>query len=168
MYLTPAFFAWILHSFPYFFILLFLTAFYDRSRMTGKYLLPLKNRTHLCPDSYRSRWSGMASHSLLLRRFAPRKVVRLLPDKRGRLTVSILFFYISDKYLILSDKCILLLPLFLPVLFILFVHTYLSFVFIFCFSVCLLAIVMFFTSGATFIEDICNAKSRHVFMPAFC
>ena len=31
----------------------------------------------LCPDSYRSRWSGMASHSLLQRRFAPRKVVRL-------------------------------------------------------------------------------------------
>ena len=32
--------------------------------------------TH-CLDSYRSRWSGMASHSLLQRRFAPRKVVRL-------------------------------------------------------------------------------------------
>ena len=31
----------------------------------------------------------MASHSLLQRRFAPRKVVRLLPDKRGRL------FYVS-------------------------------------------------------------------------
>ena len=40
---------------------------------------------NLCPDSYRSRWSGMASHSLLQRRFAPRKVVRLLPDKRGLL-----------------------------------------------------------------------------------
>ena len=39
--------AWILHSTPYFFITLFPTAFYDRSRMTGKYLIPLKNRTHL-------------------------------------------------------------------------------------------------------------------------
>ncbi len=74
MHLTPAFFAQILtapvgrvwrlthfysvasllekwfachHSFPYFFILLFLAAFYDRSRMTGRYLIPLKNRTHL-------------------------------------------------------------------------------------------------------------------------
>ena len=28
---------------------------------------------------------GKASHTLLQRRFAPRKVVRLLPDKRGRL-----------------------------------------------------------------------------------
>ena len=44
---------------------------------------------NLCPDSYRSRWSGKASHSLLQRRFFPRKVVRLLPDKRGRL------FYVS-------------------------------------------------------------------------
>ena len=47
MHLTPTFFAWILHSPPYFFITLFPTAFYDRSRMTGKYLIPLKNRTHL-------------------------------------------------------------------------------------------------------------------------
>ncbi len=36
------------HSTPYFFMLLFPTAFYDRSRMTGRYLIPLKNRTHLC------------------------------------------------------------------------------------------------------------------------
>ena len=49
----------------------------------------------LCPDSYRSRWAGMASHSLLQRRFAPRKVVRLLPVKRGRLVSSILFFMYS-------------------------------------------------------------------------
>ena len=40
---------------------------------------------NLCPDSYRSRWSGMASHTLLQRRSAPRKVVRLLPDKREQL-----------------------------------------------------------------------------------
>ena len=39
--------AWILHSTSYFFIIVFPTAFYDRSRMTGKYLIPLKNRTHL-------------------------------------------------------------------------------------------------------------------------
>ena len=32
--------AWILHSTPYFFILVFPTAFYDRSRMTGRYLIP--------------------------------------------------------------------------------------------------------------------------------
>ena len=75
--------AWILHSTPYFFILVFPIAFYDRSRMTGRYLLPLKNRTHLCLDSYRSRWSGMVSHSLLQRRFAPRKVVLLLPRQAG-------------------------------------------------------------------------------------
>ena len=33
----------ILHSFPYFFITIFPTAFYDRSRMTGRYLVLLKN-----------------------------------------------------------------------------------------------------------------------------
>ncbi len=32
---------------------------------------------NLCLDSYRSRWSGMAFHSLLQRRFAPRKMVHL-------------------------------------------------------------------------------------------
>ncbi len=141
-------------------------AFYDRSRMTGKYLLPFYKKLFsisadtLAKAKRPTHFYSVAS--LLEKWFA------CFPDKRGRLTVYILFFYISDKYLILSDKCILLLPLFLPVFFILFVHTYLSFVFIFCFSVCLFAIVMFFTSGAAFIEDICNAKSRHVFMPAFC
>ena len=36
--------AWILHSTSYFFIILFPTAFYDRSRMTGKQLIPfIKN-----------------------------------------------------------------------------------------------------------------------------
>ena len=43
------------------------------------------NTRILCPNSYRSRWSGMASHSFLQRRSAPRKAVRLLPDKRGQL-----------------------------------------------------------------------------------
>ena len=40
MHLTPTFFAWILHSFPYFFITLFPTAFFLRSRMTSTYLMP--------------------------------------------------------------------------------------------------------------------------------
>ena len=52
---------------------------------------------NLCPDSYRSRWSGKASHSLLQRRFFPRKVVRLLPDKRGRLTFRILPFVFKQR-----------------------------------------------------------------------
>ena len=37
----------ILHSTPYFFILVFSTAFYDRSRMTGRYLLPKKRNSPL-------------------------------------------------------------------------------------------------------------------------
>ena len=52
--------------------------------------------TH-CLDSYRSRWSGMASHSLLQRRFAPRKVVRLLPDKRGQFTACILYSFMTRQ-----------------------------------------------------------------------
>ena len=39
----------ILHSTPYFFILVFPTAFYHRSRMTGRYLLP-KKRNSLLPS----------------------------------------------------------------------------------------------------------------------
>ena len=39
----------ILHSPPYFFILVFSTAFYHRSRMTGRYLLP-KKRNSLLPS----------------------------------------------------------------------------------------------------------------------
>ena len=39
-HLILATFARILHSFPYFFITLFPTAFYDRSRMTGKNIIP--------------------------------------------------------------------------------------------------------------------------------
>ena len=42
------------HSTPYFFILLFLTAFYDHSRMTGRYLIPFCKKlfylsAHTCP-----------------------------------------------------------------------------------------------------------------------
>ena len=43
-YLTPVSFAWILHSTPYFFILVFPTAFYDRSRMTGRYLVTFRKK----------------------------------------------------------------------------------------------------------------------------
>ena len=53
-HLILATFAWILHSTSYFFIIVFPIAFYDRSRMTGKYLILLcKNcpyvSTHACP-----------------------------------------------------------------------------------------------------------------------
>ena len=42
------------HSTPYFFIILFPTAFYDRLRMTGRYLLPFYKKlffvsAHTCP-----------------------------------------------------------------------------------------------------------------------
>ena len=40
---------------------------------------------------------GKASHTLLQRRFASRKVVRLLPDKRGRLKTCILSFYGNNQ-----------------------------------------------------------------------
>ena len=46
-YLNLATYAQILHSTPYFFITLFPTAFYDRSRMTGRYL----NAIHPCRHS---------------------------------------------------------------------------------------------------------------------
>ena len=49
---------------------------------------------NLCPDSYRSRWSGMASHSLLQRRFAPRKAVRL-----PSLCPVLFYFSIPDRFL---------------------------------------------------------------------
>ena len=95
--------------------------FYNRSRMTGRYLIlfckklsavsaptcPFRRlRRHLSQDK--------ASHTLLQRRSAPRKVVRLLPDSgdglrfacfpyfpiiRGRLTFSILsFWYDSEEF----------------------------------------------------------------------
>ena len=47
MHLILTSFAQILHSFPYFFITLFPTTFYDRSRMTGRYL----NAIHPCRHS---------------------------------------------------------------------------------------------------------------------
>ena len=46
------------------------------------------------PDSYRSRWSGMAFHSFLQRRSAPRKMVHL-PS-----LYPVLFYYsIPDRFL---------------------------------------------------------------------
>ena len=56
------------------------------------------------PDSYRSHWSGMAFHSFLQRRFAPRKMVHL-PSLRSRMT---------GKYLI--SFCKKLLFIFLLIL----------------------------------------------------
>ncbi len=55
------------------------------------------NTRILCPNSYRSRWSGMASHTLLQHRSAPRKAVRLLPVIRGRLAFCILSFYDNNQ-----------------------------------------------------------------------
>ena len=41
------------HSFPYFFITIFSTAFYDRSRMTGRYLIPFcKKPFYVLTHSY--------------------------------------------------------------------------------------------------------------------
>ena len=53
-HLILATFARILHSFSYFFIILFPTAFYDRSRMTGRYLIRFSKNiscvsAHTCP-----------------------------------------------------------------------------------------------------------------------
>ena len=45
---------------------------------------------NLCPDSYRSRWSGMAFHSFLQRRSAPRKMVHL-PSLHSRMTGKYLY-----------------------------------------------------------------------------
>ena len=76
MHLTPTFFAWILHSFPYFFITLFPTAFFLRSRMTGKQLMPFHMKSffvsaHTCPF---------------------RQLRRHFPRVRGQLAFSIFYF----------------------------------------------------------------------------
>ena len=55
---------------------------------------------------------GKASHTLLQHRFAPRKVVRLLPDKRGQLKDLHSLFYIRNHFIPLK-KCNSLLPSFL-------------------------------------------------------
>ena len=71
----------ILHSFPYFFITLFPTYFYDRSRMTGRYLIPFYKKlfyvsAHTCPF---------------------RRLRRHLPRSRGRLKTCILSFYGNNQ-----------------------------------------------------------------------
>ena len=73
--------------------------FYDRSRMTGRYLIPFCKKlfylsAHTCPFRRLRRHlsQGKASHTLLQRRSAPRKVVRLLPVIRGRLKTCMLSF----------------------------------------------------------------------------
>ena len=94
----------ILHSTPYFFVSLFPIVFYRRSRMTGRFLIPFCKKpfllsTHACPFR-QLRWhfsQGKASHSLLQRRSAPRKAVRLLPVIRGRLAFCILSFYDNNQ-----------------------------------------------------------------------
>ncbi len=69
---------------------------------------------HTCPFR-QLRWhlsQGKASHTLLQRRSAPRKVVRLLPVIRGRLTVCILSF-LRKKLFTGSRRFNSLLPSFL-------------------------------------------------------
>ena len=56
------------------------------------------------PDSYRSRWSGMAFHSLLQRRFAPRKVVHL-PSLRSRMTGMHLIPFRMKSFSVSSHSC---------------------------------------------------------------
>ena len=124
MHLTPTFFAWILHSPPYFFITLFPTAFYDRSRMTGRYLncsikpilaylltliFVLSCLLQLAPfvSSADTLAIGKASNSLLQRRFALQKVVRVLPDKRGRLS-ALRFVFVA----VMTSFCCGLFPYF--------------------------------------------------------
>ena len=70
----------------------------------ARYLLPLcKNRifvsAYTCPFRRLRRHlsQGKASHTLLQRRFAPRKAVRLLPVIRGRLAICILSFWHNSK-----------------------------------------------------------------------
>ena len=107
--------------FPVLFILVFPTAFFLCSRMTGRYLLPFCKKlfyvsAHTCPFRQPVGWhfsQGKASHSLLQRRSAPRKVVLLLPDKRGRLTFCTFPFYVKHTEtacISCSVLCVLIWP----------------------------------------------------------
>ena len=100
-YLTPVSFAWILHSTSYFFIILFPTAFYDRSRITGRYLVPFyKKRFSFCSHYFRSYifahtyflFLHVCSHLPLSTANAA-----TFPDKRGQLSVCILLFYGNNQ-----------------------------------------------------------------------
>ena len=59
----------------------------------------------LCLNSYRSRWSGMAFHSLLQRRSAPRKVVHL-PSLRSRMTGRYLLPFCKKLFYLSSPTCL--------------------------------------------------------------
>ena len=58
----------------------------------------------LCPDSYRSRWSGIAFHSLLQRCFAPRKVVHL-PSLYSRMTGRYLIPFCKKLFYLSAHTC---------------------------------------------------------------
>ena len=62
------------------------------------------NKRILCLDSYRSRWSGMAFHSLLQRRFAPRKMVHL-PSFRSRMTGRYLLLLCKKRFFVYYQSC---------------------------------------------------------------
>ena len=74
----------ILHSFPYFFITLFPTAFFLHSKMTGTYLMPFR----------------MKSFSYLLTLAPFVSFADTFPDKRGQLALFILSF--CDNYYLVS------------------------------------------------------------------
>ncbi len=62
--------AWILHSPPYFFITLFPTVFFLRSRMTGRYLI-LLYKTHSGISTHTYFRSFMFTHTCPFRRLTP-------------------------------------------------------------------------------------------------
>ena len=124
IHLTPVFFARFFTLPRTFFITIFPTAFYDRSRMTGRYLncsikpilaylltliFVLSCLLQLAPfvSSADTLAIGKASNSLLQRRFALQKVVRVLPDKRGRLS-ALRFVFVA----VMTSFCCGLFPYF--------------------------------------------------------
>ena len=76
--------------------------FFRPFKNDGQVLIPFYKKlffgsAHTCPFRRLRRHlsQGKASHSLLQRRFAPRKAVRLLPVIRGRLFLCEIFPYFS-------------------------------------------------------------------------
>ena len=85
------------HSFPYFFILVFPTAFYDRSRMTGRFLIPFCKKLFF-----------ISAHTCPFRRLTPP------PSPTSGDGLRLLFFSSSPKsHSILLAKCNPLVPSFL-------------------------------------------------------
>ena len=81
------------------FYFVFIHAYYSFLRFCSHYFHSCGSAP-TCPFR-QLRWhfsQGKASHSLLQRRFAPRKVVRLPPDKRGRLALPILFSKTDETF----------------------------------------------------------------------